>query len=101
MWSRSPAATNRRGERAYGFAHRAFEVPNRVDTRFALASGSKTFTALAVLRLVEQGLIALDTPVRPILSDDLPLVDAGVTIEQLLTSASPGNFAPDWNPRHR
>ena len=34
--------------RAYGLAHRAFEIPNAVDTRFGLASGAKGFTALAV-----------------------------------------------------
>ena len=35
-------------ERCCGFANRAAGVPNTADTRFALASGSKTFTALAV-----------------------------------------------------
>lgn len=72
----------------YGWAHRAFEVPNTADTRFALASGSKTFTALAVLRLVELGLLTLDAPVRPILGSDLPLIDDAVTVEQLLTHTS-------------
>ena len=41
-------------ERCYGFAHRGLAVPNTAGTRFALACGSRTFTALAVLRLVEQ-----------------------------------------------
>lgn len=75
-------------ERVEGFAHRAHGIPNTVDTRFALASGAKTFTALAVLRLVEQGRLALGDRVRPILGDDLPLVDDAVTIEQLLTHSS-------------
>lgn len=74
--------------RAEGFAHRAHGVPNTVDTRFALASGAKGFTALAVLRLVEDGRLALDTRVRGILGDDLPLVDDAVTIEQLLSHSS-------------
>ena len=34
--------------RAYGLAHRGFEIPIEVDTRFGLASGAKNFTALAV-----------------------------------------------------
>jgi CubicO group peptidase (beta-lactamase class C family) len=75
-------------QRAYGFAHRALGVPNAVDTRFALASGSKTFTALAVLHLVDSGLIGLDSPVRPILGADLPLVDDAVTVEHLLAHTS-------------
>jgi CubicO group peptidase (beta-lactamase class C family) len=33
--------------RAYGLAHRAHDIPNTVDTRFAIASGSKGLTALA------------------------------------------------------
>lgn len=74
--------------RCYGAAHRAFGVPNTPDTRFALASGSKTFTAMAVLRLVELGLLTLDSPVRPILGADLPLIDDTVTVEQLLTHTS-------------
>ena len=78
----------RRYERIGGYAHRALRVPNSSRTRIAIASGSKTFTALAVLRLVEQGVLTLDTPVRSILGTDLPLIDDAVTIEQLLTHTS-------------
>ncbi len=89
-------------ERCYGFAHRALAVPNTVGTRFALASGSKTFTALAVLRLVELGRLRLADAVRPILGDDLPLVDDAVTIEHLLTHTSGiGDYLDeeaDWKP---
>lgn len=75
-------------ERTFGFAHRALGVPNTTSTRFAIASGSKAFTALAVLRLVETGALALTDRVRPILGDDLPLIDDAVTVEQLLTHTS-------------
>lgn len=89
-------------ERCYGFAHRALAVPNTPATRFALASGSKTFTALAVLRLVEQGRLRLTDPVRPILGDDLPLIDDAVTLEHLLTHTSGiGDYLDeeaDWQP---
>ena len=89
-------------ERCYGFAHRGLAVPNTVGTRFALASGSKTFTAVAVLRLVEQGRLRLTDRVRPILGDDLPLVDDAVTIEHLLTHTSGiGDYLDeeaDWKP---
>ena len=74
--------------RCYGSANRAFGVPNTLETRFALASGSKTFTALAVLRLVELGLLSRDTPVRPVLGTDLPLIDDAVTVEHLLGHTS-------------
>lgn len=89
-------------ERCYGHAHRALAVPNTVGTRFALASGSKTFTALAVLRLVEQGRLRLTDSVRPILGRDLPLIDDTVTIEHLLTHTSGiGDYLDeeaDWEP---
>lgn len=75
-------------ERAYGFAHRAFRVPNTVDTQFAIASGSKAFTALATMRLVEDGTLRLDQPVRELLDTDLPEIDDAVTIEQLLDHTS-------------
>lgn len=75
-------------ERVAGFAHRAHGVPVTPQTRFAIASGSKVFTALAVLRLVEDGVLALDQRVRSLLGDDLPLIDDAVTIEHLLTHTS-------------
>ncbi|MET0734439.1 MAG: serine hydrolase domain-containing protein [Microbacterium sp.] len=73
---------------AYGLADRAHGIPNTADTRFAVSSLSKGFTALAVMSLVEDGTLALDTPVRALLGGDLPLVDDGVTIEQLLAHTS-------------
>ncbi len=75
-------------ERCTGFAHRALAVPNSRRTRFALASGSKILTALGILRLVESGVLGLSDPVRPILGEDLPLIDDAVTIEHLLGHTS-------------
>ena len=73
---------------AYGFAHRGFGVANTVDTRFAIASGTKGFTALTVMSLVEEGRLALTTTARSVLGEDLPLIDDAVTIEQLLAHRS-------------
>lgn len=38
---------------AYGFANRAFKIPNQIDTKFDTASITKVFTAAAVLQLVQ------------------------------------------------
>src|SRR4051794_8390132 len=73
---------------AYGLADRAHAVANTTATRFAIASGTKTFTALTVMRLVESGLVDLDTTARSVLGDDLPLVDDAVTVEHLLAHRS-------------
>ncbi|SIT76511.1 serine hydrolase [Microbacterium sp. RU33B] len=74
--------------RAYGLADRAHGIPNTTQTRFALASASKGFTAAAVMSLVDDGTVALDTPVRTFLRDDLPLVEDAVTVEHLLGHTS-------------
>jgi CubicO group peptidase (beta-lactamase class C family) len=74
--------------RAYGFAHRAFGVPNTEETRFGIASGTKGLTALTVMSLVEDGTIEIETTARSLLGDDLPLIDGGVTVGHLLAHRS-------------
>ena len=73
---------------AYGLADRAHEVPNTVDTTFAIASGSKGLTALVVMALVERRLLDLTTTARSVLGRDLPLIDDDVTVEHLLAHRS-------------
>ena len=75
-------------ERASGLADRAHEVANTVETRFGIASGSKGFTALVVMSLVNDGTLGLDTSVRSVLGDDLELIDPEVTVGQLLSHTS-------------
>ncbi len=74
--------------KAYGLAHRGLGVSNTIDTQFALASGSKGLTALAVVSLIEDGALDLATSARSVLGGDLPLIDDGVTVEQLLAHRS-------------
>jgi CubicO group peptidase (beta-lactamase class C family) len=73
---------------AYGFAHRGLAVANTLETQFAVASGSKTLTALAVMSLVEDGTLALSTTARSVLGRDLPLIRDDVTVEHLLAHRS-------------
>ena len=73
---------------AYGLADRAHGIPNAVDTRFATASATKSFTALTVMSLVENGTFELGTTARSLLGDDLPLIPDEVTIEHLLAHRS-------------
>ena len=75
-------------ERASGLADRAHLVANRPDTQFAIASGVKGFTALAVMALVVDGDLTLDTSIRTVLGDQLDLVDPAVTVGHLLTHTS-------------
>lgn len=85
-------SVSRRGEtefaRAFGFAHRAERIPNTVRTRFAIASGTKGLTALAVVSLINDGALRLSTTARSVLGTDLPLIGDAVTIEHLLAHRS-------------
>ncbi len=74
--------------KAFGLAHRGYEIPNELDTRFGTASGTKSLTALAVVRLIEEGRLEPATTARSVLGGDLPLIDDAVTVEQLLAHRS-------------
>ncbi|MFB9906216.1 serine hydrolase domain-containing protein [Allokutzneria oryzae] len=74
--------------KAYGLAHRGFDIPNELDTRFAIASGTKGLTALTVVSLIESGDLSLSTTARSVLGEDLPLIDSRVTVEHLLSHRS-------------
>jgi CubicO group peptidase (beta-lactamase class C family) len=73
---------------AYGMADRRWAIANTVETRFAIASGSKAFTALAVVSLIEDGVLELGTTARSVLGRDLPLIDDRVTVGDLLAHRS-------------
>jgi D-alanyl-D-alanine carboxypeptidase len=47
---------------AYGFADRERRIPNTIDTRFRTASVTKMFTAVTLLRLVQDRKLSLDDP---------------------------------------
>ena len=55
--------------KGYGLANVELNVPVKVEHRFRLASVTKQFTAIAVLKLVEQGTLDLDADVRTYLPD--------------------------------
>ena len=76
------------GEWAVGLADRTAGAPNTFGTRFGLASGTKTFTALTMLSLIGDGLLRQDTRAREILEEDLPLIADEVTVDHLLTHTS-------------
>ena len=73
---------------AYGLANRSDMHPNRLNTRFGIASGGKIFTATAILQLVSDGLLDLQKSLRIIAPELPPNIDKAVTIEHLLTHTS-------------
>ncbi|HTP68295.1 MAG TPA: serine hydrolase domain-containing protein [Dongiaceae bacterium] len=85
-------------QKAFGFADREGHIPNRVDTRFHIASMSMQFTAAAILRLADQGAIRLDEHV----GEYVPGIEGAdkITIRDLLLERSglPDiNAQPDYD----
>ena len=96
--------------RGFGYADLASETPVTLDTRFRIASITKTFTAVSILQLRDAGKLNLDDPLTQHL-DSYALRYAGapeITIRNLLTHTSglPRDShnpmwtdcdAPDWD----
>lgn len=82
--------------KAYGFANLEHRTPMAPEHIFRIASHSKTFTATAIMQLVEQGRLRLDDR----LAQHLPWLTSPATIRQALNHASgiirDGNEADFW-----
>ena len=79
-----------RGPPLRGYGHDANDVPVTENSRFRIASLSKSFTSLAVLQLVDAGRVSLDDPVVAHLPE-FRLADprgADITVRQLLDQTS-------------
>jgi CubicO group peptidase (beta-lactamase class C family) len=76
-------------EAAYGLAAPAGTRRNTSDTRFNLGSINKTFTAVAVAQLIQQGRLSLDDTLAKHLPDyQNQAAAARITIRHLLTHRS-------------
>ncbi len=71
----------------YGLANLEHSVPATEQTVYEIASIGKTFTATAIMMLVEEEIISLEDAIA-IYLDDLPLAWQGVTIKQILSHQS-------------
>ena len=85
--------------RGYGLANVKSQEPVSLETLFSTATISKTITAAAVLRLVDQKKLTLDDPVYACLGKPRPLGSAkidpqveAITVRHLLL------YAAGWNP---
>jgi CubicO group peptidase (beta-lactamase class C family) len=73
---------------AYGYASRAWRMPNTLTTRFDTASITKLFTAVAVLQQVDAGLLTLQTSAVDYLGLKGTQISPEVNIQHLLTHSS-------------
>lgn len=85
-------------EGTYGVASIEHNVATRADTVYPLASMTKTFTASAIMLLVQDGRITLDDSITKILPQ-LPAAWSGVTLRHCLshTSGLPDAITDDVN----
>ena len=73
-------------EKSYGLANRETNLRNSATTRFHIASVSMQFTAAAILRLIDQGSLSLDTRLDTLIPE---IQDAAkITIRDLLAQRS-------------
>jgi CubicO group peptidase (beta-lactamase class C family) len=73
---------------AFGYANRDFDVPNTTDTRFNVASLTKSWTAVAICQLAERGLLSLQDPLAKYLEYPDRASAAAIRIEHLLSHTS-------------
>jgi D-alanyl-D-alanine carboxypeptidase len=70
--------------RSFGLASRQHKVPNQIETKYKIASITKAFTAVLILRLYEQGKIDLSKTIKTYLPNYTGEAGDKVTIHQLL-----------------
>lgn len=75
-------------ETGYGPASREFGIPNGPEVRYRLASISKTFTAVLVMQLVDEGRLSLDATLSELLPDYRPDTGSRVRLRHLLGHSS-------------
>ncbi len=75
-------------EKAFGFSDRANKIKNNLKTRFGIASGTKLFTALGIMRLVEEKRLSLEDSPFDYIKYGFPTYDNKVTIRHLLSHTS-------------
>ncbi|MBJ8338593.1 beta-lactamase family protein [Antrihabitans sp. YC3-6] len=94
----SVTIANQTWSKAFGFADIATKSPFRLDDHFRIASLTKTFTATAILRLVDRGQLHLDD----VLDQFVPGIPNGsrITVRNLLSMTS-GVFDYPSDPEAR
>jgi CubicO group peptidase (beta-lactamase class C family) len=71
-----------------GYRDLSNELPIDSETSFPTASAGKFFVAVGIMKLIEEGLLDLNTKIGSVLSFDLHSIDKDVSIKELLTHTS-------------
>lgn len=75
-------------EKGFGMANFEYQIKNTPDTKFRIASISKTFTAVLIMKLIDERKLTLDTKLSDILK--WYRIDTGdkITVKHLLNHSS-------------
>ena len=68
----------------HGYANLEDKIPATAETKFRIASVTKSMVALGVLHLVDMGRLRLDDPIEKFFGDLVPEDKRGITISQLM-----------------
>mgnify|MGYP000282679255 CR=1 FL=1 len=71
-----------------GYADRANKRKINMNTRFAIASGTKMFTAVGIMKLIEMDKLKLEDNALDLIPKKFPTYDQNITIKHLLTHTS-------------
>ncbi len=74
--------------RAYGLADREERIENTTKTQFLIGSLTKSFVAVSVLQLVEEGLLDLNTPIQSYIPELEDKLGKNLTLHLLLKHQS-------------
>jgi CubicO group peptidase (beta-lactamase class C family) len=86
-------------QNVYGLRDLEHQLPMTADTRFAMASVTKSFTAMSAALLVDEGKLEWDKPVREYMPEfilDDPYVTQHVTVRDMLSHRT-GLPRHDWS----
>lgn len=75
-------------EKAYGMANYELQSPAELDTKYRIASVTKQFTSMIIMRLIEQGKLKLDGTLSDYIPEYPKATGSKVTIHHLLTHTS-------------
>ncbi len=85
-------AVSHKGEvifkKGFGFANMEWDIPNESNTKSQIASLTKSFTAMIIMQMVDEGKLDLQKPISTYLPDYPKAVADKVNIHQLLSHSS-------------
>ncbi len=87
-------------ESAYGMRNYSTQKRNNLQTSFCVASTTKTFTAMAILQLVEKGVLHTSDPISKYIQEYPKDIADQVTIHHLLNHTS-GIELDDYKPYNK